>query len=74
MSRSPHERLPIVNEKPAWLRELFPWEQKTLCVNGRSMAYVDEGDLGARPVLLLHGNPSVYDRVTIERPHELRFP
>jgi hypothetical protein len=49
-------------------------EQKTLCVNGRSMAYVDEGDLGARPVLLFHGNPSVYDRVTIERPHELRFP
>ena len=47
-----------MNEKPAWLRELFPWEQKTLSVNGRSMAYVDEGERGARPVVLLHGNPT----------------
>jgi pimeloyl-ACP methyl ester carboxylesterase len=47
-----------MNERPSWLRELFPWEQKTLRVNGRSMAYVDEGDHGARPVLLLHGNPT----------------
>lgn len=47
-----------MNEKPAWLRALFPFEQKTLRVNGRSMAYVDEGERGARPVLLLHGNPT----------------
>jgi pimeloyl-ACP methyl ester carboxylesterase len=47
-----------MNEKPAWLRKLFPWEQKSALVNGRTMAYVDEGDTGARPVLLLHGNPT----------------
>jgi pimeloyl-ACP methyl ester carboxylesterase len=47
-----------MNEKPAWLRALFPWEQQTLQVNGRSMAYVDEGERTARPVLLLHGNPT----------------
>ena len=47
-----------MNEKPAWLRELFPWEQKTLRVNGRAMAYVDEGAATSRPVLLLHGNPT----------------
>lgn len=47
-----------MNEKPAWLRELFPCQQKSICTNGRAMAYVDEGDRGARPVLLLHGNPT----------------
>lgn len=45
-------------EKPAWLKRLFPWEQKTLRVNGRSMAYIDEGARDARSVLLLHGNPT----------------
>ena len=47
-----------MHEKPVWLKELFPWEQKTLQVNGRTMAYLDEGDQRARPVLLLHGNPT----------------
>jgi len=47
-----------MNEKPSWLKRMFPWEQKTLQVNGRSMAYLDEGDADARPVLLLHGNPT----------------
>jgi len=47
-----------MNQKPAWLRELFPWEQKTLRVNGRNMAYLDEGSRGARPAILLHGNPT----------------
>jgi haloalkane dehalogenase len=47
-----------MNEKPAWLKNLFRWEQKTLPVNGHSMAYVDEGNTSARPVLLLHGNPT----------------
>jgi hypothetical protein len=32
-----------MNEKPTWLKRLFPWEQKALQVNGRSMAYIDEG-------------------------------
>lgn len=47
-----------MNEKPPWLKELFPWEQKTLRVNGRTMAYVDEGNREALAVLLLHGNPT----------------
>ncbi len=42
--------------KPAWLTALYPWEQKRLLVNGRRMAYVDEGE--GPPVLLLHGNPT----------------
>src|SRR5882672_3408120 len=45
-------------EKPDWLKAMFPWEQKSLPVNGRRMAYVDEGPRTAAPVLLLHGNPT----------------
>ena len=44
--------------KPDWLKPLFPWEQKAITVNGRTMAYIDEGDRTARPVLLLSGNPT----------------
>jgi haloalkane dehalogenase len=44
--------------KPEWLKPLYPWEQKVLSVNGRTMAYLDEGDQNARPILLLHGNPT----------------
>jgi pimeloyl-ACP methyl ester carboxylesterase len=47
-----------MNPKPEWLEAMFPWEQKSIRVNGRSMAYVDEGDHARRPVLLLHGNPT----------------
>ena len=47
-----------MNEKPQWLREIFPFEQKSIVVNGRTMAFVDEGPRAARPVLLLHGNPT----------------
>jgi pimeloyl-ACP methyl ester carboxylesterase len=47
-----------VHEKPVWLTELFPWPQHEIRVNGRTMAYVDEGPRDARPVLLLHGNPT----------------
>jgi haloalkane dehalogenase len=47
-----------MNETPHWLKTLFPWPQSTLTVNGRRMAYVDEGPKTARPVLLLHGNPT----------------
>lgn len=42
--------------KPEWLRALFPWPQQCLIVNGRRMAFVDEG--AGRPVLLLSGNPT----------------
>ena len=45
-------------EKPAWLTELFPWNQFLIQVNGRTMAYLDEGPKDARPVLLLQGNPT----------------
>jgi len=45
-------------ERPDWLKAIFPWEQHAATVNGRTMAYIDEGDPGARPVLLLHGNPT----------------
>jgi haloalkane dehalogenase len=44
--------------RPDWLAEIFPWEQRSIMVNGRRMAYVDEGDRDATPVLLLHGNPT----------------
>jgi pimeloyl-ACP methyl ester carboxylesterase len=40
------------------LKAMFPWPQASLTVNGRRMAYVDEGPKTARPVLLLHGNPT----------------
>ena len=44
--------------KPDWLEKLFPYEQHSLVVNGRRMSYIDEGDRGGRPVLLLSGNPT----------------
>ncbi|MEE8397402.1 MAG: alpha/beta fold hydrolase [Desulfobacterales bacterium] len=44
--------------KPDWLEELFPWEQHAVNVNGRTMAYIDEGDPAGRPILLLSGNPT----------------
>jgi pimeloyl-ACP methyl ester carboxylesterase len=44
--------------RPDWLAEIFPWEQRSIMVNGRRMAYIDEGDREATPVLLLHGNPT----------------
>lgn len=47
-----------MHPKPEWLAPLFPWEQKALTVNGRVMAYIDEGDRRGRPVLLLSGNPT----------------
>jgi len=47
-----------LSPKPEWLKPVFPWEQHALTVNGRTMAYIDEGPPDARPVLLLHGNPT----------------
>ena len=38
--------------KPDWLKPLFPWEQHAITVNGRTMAYIDEGEPSGRPVLL----------------------
>ncbi len=49
----------MLRPKPPWLQGLFPWEHKALRLNGRTMAYLDEGPSEARPVLLLlHGNPT----------------
>ncbi len=48
----------MLRPKPEWLQRMFPWEQKAVQVNGRTIAYVDEGKQAARPVLLLHGNPT----------------
>ncbi|MBW2090580.1 MAG: alpha/beta hydrolase, partial [Deltaproteobacteria bacterium] len=48
----------MLRTKPDWLKPMFPWEQKSLQVNGRVMAYIDEGDPAATPVLLLSGNPT----------------
>jgi len=45
-------------QKPDWLKSVFPWDARSIVVNGRRMAYLDEGDAEARPVLLLHGNPA----------------
>jgi pimeloyl-ACP methyl ester carboxylesterase len=47
-----------MSDKPAWLAPMFPWPQQLAEVNGRRMAYLDEGPKTARPVLLLHGNPT----------------
>ena len=44
--------------KPEWLKPMFPWQQHAITVNGRTMAYIDEGDPNGRPVLLNHGNPT----------------
>jgi pimeloyl-ACP methyl ester carboxylesterase len=48
----------MLRPPPEWLKNLFPYEQRSLIVNGRRMAYIDEGDRTARPVLLLSGNPT----------------
>jgi pimeloyl-ACP methyl ester carboxylesterase len=45
-------------EKPGWLKPLFPWEQQLIAVNGRRMAYINEGPRDGRPILLLSGNPT----------------
>jgi len=43
---------------PPWLEKMFPWPQSSRVVNGRRMAFIDEGPSDGRPVLLLHGNPT----------------
>ena len=48
----------MLKPKPDWLNDLFPWEQKSLKVNGRNIAYIDEGPQTGRPILLLSGNPT----------------
>ena len=38
------------------LSESMPYEKKSIDVNGRKIAYVDEGS--GDPIVLLHGNPT----------------
>lgn len=47
-----------IQRKPSWLEAMFPWRQHGIAVNGRLMAYIDEGPRDGRPVLLLSGNPT----------------
>jgi haloalkane dehalogenase len=47
-----------MQSKPQWLEPLFPWPQHSRMVNGREMAFVDEGPRDGRPVLLCSGNPT----------------
>src|SRR5437764_13917963 len=47
-----------LRRKPDWLEPLFPWKQESIVVNGRRMAYIDEGARTGTPVLLLSGNPT----------------
>jgi pimeloyl-ACP methyl ester carboxylesterase len=49
---------PKIPLTPDWLKPMYPWAPKSVVVNGRRMAYLDEGDVTAPPVLLLHGNPA----------------
>src|ERR1700722_14598601 len=51
-------RQTMLKPKPDWLEPLFPWEQRSIVVNGRRMASIDEGAPGGRAVLLLSGNPT----------------
>jgi haloalkane dehalogenase len=48
----------MLRTKPDWLKTMFPWEQQSLKVNGREMAFIDEGPEDGQPVLLLSGNPT----------------
>ncbi len=48
----------MTTRAPDWLAPLYPWTQKSAMVNGRRMAYLDEGSREGRPVILLHGNPN----------------
>jgi len=48
----------MLRPKPDWLEKMFPWEQKSLTVNGRTMAYIDEGNPNGVPIILLSGNPT----------------
>ncbi len=48
----------MLRPAPSWLKNLFPYEQRSLVVNGRRMAYIDEGNSSGKPVLLLSGNPT----------------
>ncbi len=48
----------MLRPAPDWLKNLYPFTQRSIIVNGRTMAYIDEGDPKGRPILLLSGNPT----------------
>ncbi len=48
--------------KPAWLKELYPFESHFLTVENdghkNQLHFVDEGQKNADPILMVHGNPT----------------
>lgn len=58
---SPYSDLTVyrsIEDLGTQVAERYPYESKFANVNGWRMHYIDEGPRHARPVLLLHGNPS----------------
>ena len=50
------------------MAETMPYDKKFLDVNGRKIAYVDEGS--GNPIVLLHGNPCLlYTSPSPRDPH-----
>lgn len=45
-----------MNESPVWKAE-FPYESKSIQIDGLNYAYVDEG-VGHQPIVAVHGNPT----------------
>lgn len=45
-----------MNESPVWKAE-FPYESKSIRIDGLKYAYVDEGE-GDHPIVAVHGNPT----------------
>lgn len=43
---------------PGWLRREMPFDRFVVRVQGERIAFVDHGPRDARPVLLVHGNPT----------------
>ncbi|MCP4662799.1 MAG: alpha/beta fold hydrolase [bacterium] len=54
---------PVHPELPDFIASRFPFERRTLCLAkgpdaGRTVHFVDQGEAGQRPVLMVHGNPT----------------
>ncbi|HWR36880.1 MAG TPA: alpha/beta fold hydrolase [Clostridia bacterium] len=43
---------------PDWLRRLYPFQTRTLRLDGQALSFIDEGPRTAPVVVLLHGNPT----------------
>lgn len=57
--RGPHNGAGrITPALPAWLREMYPLQTRSLEVGGQRMSFVEEGLPGGPTIVLLHGNPT----------------